>query len=240
MFKFGKEDYKLIDNLLSGKKEKNAKKWNAIYNVLKVFGLVGAGASLLEFGITIPFVICSGLIGTSLMGVNLLKVKPARIAKENEDLAKQNLMLKIQAHIEDSNVIIDGRTFTLERTAVVDSTKPIIVKETLFSADGEENTQEKEIFREGLVEEYVRCSDNNNELLAWLRLARRYVTETQVTGKNKFETRQVPRDCAFMLENDDVNELSSNSEFLLQTYAYDDSNVADIVNAPKTKARINK
>lgn len=237
MFKFGKEDYKLIDSLLSGKKEKNAKKWNFIYNILKVFGLAGAGVALLEFGITIPFAMCSGLIGTSLLGINLLKVRPALIAKENEELAKQNLMLKIQAHIEDSNVIVDGRSFTLERTAVVDSTKPIIVREVSVSADGEENVEDKQIFRDGLVEEYVRCSDNNNELLCWLRLARRYVTETQVTGKNKYETRQVPRDCAFMLESDDVSALASNSEFLSQTHAYDDSNIEDITNAPKTKAR---
>jgi hypothetical protein len=235
MFKFGKEDYKLIDSLLSGKKDKNVNKWNAIYNVLKVFGFTGVGIALLELGITIPFAMCSGLIGTSLLGVNLLKVRPARIAKENEDLAKQNLMLKIQAHLEDSNVVIDGRSFTLERTAVVDSTKPIIVREVSVSADGEENVEDKQIFRDGLVEEYVRCSDNNNELLCWLRLARRYVTETQVTGKNKYETRQVPRDCAFMLESSEVINLPQEVRF--QTHAYDDSNVEDMVNVPMTKSR---
>lgn len=237
MFKFGKDDFKLIDRLISGKTVRNAKKWRAIYNVLKGFGIVGASVALLEFGFTLPFAMYSGLMGISLLGVNLLKVRPACIAKENEDLAKQNLMLKIQAHLEDRVVVIDGNTFRLELTATIDSTKPIAVKEILVSDDGDETIEDKEIFKEGSIEDYVRCSDNENGLLCWLKAVRTYVTEQKVTGNNKFETRQVPRDCAFMLESPEVRELTKNSDFVQQTHAYDDTPVDAIVNVPKTKAR---
>lgn len=237
MFRFGKDDFKLVDGLVSGAKTREFHNWNAIYNIFKVFGIAASGVALVYCGLSISFGIISASIFTGLLGVYQMKVMPAKKAKKNEDLAKQNLMLKIQSYLADSDVVIDGRSFRLERTATIDATKPVIVKEISVSLDGEEEMKDSEIMKSGNVTSYIKCSDDRNGLICWLKNIKSYVTEQQVTGQNRYETRMVARNCAFMLEDGEVHNLPQNGEFMMQTNAYDNSSVADITNVPATKVR---
>jgi len=236
MFEVNNENRKLIEGLVSGSKTKEVRIWTNIYNVLKTMGIICSGVALFNFGVTVPFAVISSSIFTILLGIHQVKMVPAKKAKAEEDLAKQNFMLEIQSNLAEKGIAIDGRSFKLERTAVVDSRQPVYFKETNISDDGEIIEENKAYSKTGLVEKYVRGTDDRNGFICWLKLVRESVVEQKMLAEgNGYVSRVVPRYSVGMLESHEIDELPG--EVIEQTMAYDGSNIEEIVGRPRIKSK---
>ena len=218
MFELKNANRELIDGLISGKKTKEFVKWTRIYKVLKFFGIVGSGVALICLGITPQFGVIAGSIFVLLCGVREIKLNPARKDKTNEDIAKQNLMLEIQSKIP--NGVIDGRTFKLERTARVDCRQQVYFNETKVSAEGIVTEESKAYSKVGVIEKYVRGTDDRNGFVCWLKLVKDFVVEqTMLSEGNGYVNRVVPRYSMGMLESHEVDNIPE--EVVIQTVEYD-------------------
>lgn len=233
MFNVENGNRDLINGLVSGAKIKEAKKWNRIYNFLKTVGIVSSGVALWYLGVTVEFAMVVGTTFGTLLGVRQFKVMPARMAKEAEDVAKQNLMLEIQGRLAEKGVFIDGKTFKLERTAVLDSREQIFFNETTISEDGVITEESKPYAKKGIVEKYVRGTDERNGLICWLKLARESVIEQKMLAEgNGYVNRVVPVYSGVgMLEQHEVENLPV--EVIQQTKDYDGSEMEMIVGSKK-------
>lgn len=218
MFEVKNANKELIDGIISGKKSKELKKWNRIYNILKLLGIIASGVALNILGVTTQFAIISSSIFVLLYGIRENKVIPAKKAKELEDRQKQELMLEIQSKI--STKIIDGKSFKLERTAKIDYRQPKSIEQKYRNNQGTIIKEDKVYGKVGTIETYIRGTDDKNGLICWLKLIRESIEEQRMFANGGgYETKIVPVYNVGMLESEEVENIPEDVK--IQTAKYD-------------------
>lgn len=186
-----------------GKKEKEARLWNLIYNIFKVLGLAGLITTLAFLGFTATSAVIAACIAVCIGGVAIGKVIPTKNTLSEENTKKVDFMIELA----EKGVTVDSEEFELTQVSSYDDRKAALIDMVKPTENGNLEKKREVFGRLGNVYTYYYFKDSNDTDQLLVSDEEFYEDKRLLGNENGYVSRISSRMSYGLLEEEDLNAL---------------------------------